>query len=229
MTKDPNVDKSDKLERIERLERIEKNIPDIAVRRLSIYCRYLEELEEMGRQTVSSDELAELVGIKATQLRKDLTYFGQFGVRGKGYAVSELRRKLCEIIGTDQRWNVVLVGVGSLGLALAHYKGFRKHGVNIMAAFDSDQAKVGKAAGELIIRPFSTLKDYLAIENVQIAILAVPGPVAQSVADHLIENGVRAIMNFAPIRLRVPAEVKIYNVDLSIALETLTYHLTADH
>jgi redox-sensing transcriptional repressor len=199
-------------------------IPDRTVTRLSIYLRCLEELEAGGVTSVSSRQLAERFGLNSAQVRKDLAYFGQFGVRGLGYYIAELKHNLERILGLKQDWEVVLVGVGNLGSALIAYKGFQARGFKIGMAFDADPAKVGQVVGDVPIVEIAKLVPTVRRKKVKIAVLAVPAPAAQSVADLLVEGGVTAILNFAPAQLAVPEGIKVQNVDLSVLLKTLSYH-----
>ena len=199
-------------------------IPEKTVTRLSIYLRCLEELEADGVGSVSSKQLAERFGLNAAQVRKDLAYFGQFGVRGLGYYIAELKHNLERILGLKQDWEVALVGVGNLGSALIAYKGFQARGFRISMAFDADPAKVGQHIDGVIIMNAAKLVPTLRKKKVKIAVVAVPAAVAQSVADLLVEAGVTAILNFAPAQLAVPEGVKVQNVDLSVLLKTLSYH-----
>lgn len=199
-------------------------IPDKTVTRLSIYLRCLEELEAGGVTSVSSRQLAERFGLNSAQVRKDLAYFGQFGVRGLGYYVAELKHNLERILGLKQGWEVALVGVGNLGSALIAYKGFQARGFKIGMAFDADPAKVGQVVGDVPIVEIAKLVSTVRRKKVKIAVLAVPAAAAQSVADLLVEGGVTAILNFAPAQLTVPEGIKVQNVDLSVLLKTLSYH-----
>ena len=199
-------------------------IPDKTVTRLSIYLRCLEELEAGGVTSVSSRQLAERFGLNSAQVRKDLAYFGQFGVRGLGYYIAELKHNLERILGLKQDWEVALVGVGNLGSALIAYKGFQARGFKIGMAFDADPAKMGQIVGDVPIVEMAKLVQTVRRKKVKIAVLAVPAPAAQSVADLLVEGGVTAILNFAPAQLTVPDGIKVQNVDLSVLLKTLSYH-----
>jgi len=199
-------------------------IPDKTVTRLSIYLRCLEELEAGGVTSVSSRQLAERFGLNSAQVRKDLAYFGQFGVRGLGYYIAELKHNLERILGLKQDWEVALVGVGNLGSALIAYKGFQARGFKIGMAFDADPAKMGQVVGDVPIVEMAKLVQTVRRKKVKIAVLAVPAPAAQSVADLLVEGGVTAILNFAPAQLTVPDGIKVQNVDLSVLLKTLSYH-----
>ena len=199
-------------------------IPEKTVTRLSIYLRCLEELEADGVASVSSRQMAERFGLNSAQVRKDLAYFGQFGVRGLGYYIAELKHNLERILGLKQDWEVALVGVGNLGSALIAYKGFQARGFKIGVAFDTDPARVGQVVGGVQVVETAKLVPTLRKKKVKIAVLAVPAPAAQSVADLLVEAGVTAILNFAPAQITVPEGVKVQNVDLSVLLKTLSYH-----
>ncbi len=199
-------------------------IPEKTVTRLSIYLRCLEELEADGMGSVSSKQLAERFGLNSAQVRKDLAYFGQFGVRGLGYYIAELKHNLERILGLKQDWEVALVGVGNLGSALIAYKGFQARGFRISMAFDTDPAKVGQRIDGVVVVDAAKLVSMLRKKKVKIAVVAVPAAVAQSVADLLVDAGVTAILNFAPAQLAVPEGVKVQNVDLSVLLKTLSYH-----
>ncbi len=199
-------------------------IPEKTVTRLSIYLRCLEELETGSVATISSRQLAERFGLNSAQVRKDLAYFGQFGVRGLGYHIAELKHNLERILGLKQDWEVALVGVGNLGAALIAYKGFGARGFKIGLAFDASPAKMGQVIQEVEIEGVDRLVTTIRRRRVKIAVIAVPAIAAQSVADLLVEAGVTAILNFAPAQLTVPAGVKVQNVDLSVLLKTLSYH-----
>jgi redox-sensing transcriptional repressor len=200
-------------------------IPEMTVRRLSVYTRCLAALEEDGVKTVSSQELAERFDLNSAQVRKDLAYFGEFGVRGIGYYVSGLKAELQRILGLDREWPVALVGFGNLGSALFHYKGFARQGFRISAIFDDDPAKWGKVVDGVTIQPLRDLPGEAKARNLQIAIVAVPAESAQAVAEKLAAAGIRAILNFAPGRIRIGKDSRLKNVDLSIELETLSFYL----
>ena len=200
-------------------------IPEMTIRRLSVYTRCLRELEEDGVRTISSQELAERFNLNSAQVRKDLAYFGEFGVRGIGYYVSGLKAELQRILGLDREWPVVLVGLGNLGAALFHYRGFTRQGFRIAAIVDDDPAKVGRAVNGLTIQALAELPRVVKAQAIQLSVVAVPAEAAQAVADRLVAAGVRAILNFAPSRVKVPKDVRLQNVDLSIELENLSFHL----
>lgn len=200
-------------------------IPEMTVRRLSVYTRCLLHLEEDGVKTVSSQELAERFNLNSAQVRKDLAYFGEFGVRGIGYYVSGLKAELQKILGLDREWPVALVGFGNLGSALFHYKGFSKQGFRIAAVFDDDPGKAGKSADSVPILPLRDLPKETKARNLQIAIVAVPAESAQAVTEKLVAAGIKAILNFAPTRIKTGRDVRLKNVDLSIELESLSFYL----
>ena len=199
-------------------------IPEKTVTRLSIYLRCLEELETDGITSVSSKQLAERFGLNSAQVRKDLAYFGQFGVRGLGYYIAELKHNLERILGLKQDWEVALVGAGNLGSALIAYKGFQARGFRLGMAFDTQPAKIGLCVDGVQILDVAKLVHTIRKRKIKIAMVAVPAPAAQPVADLLVEAGVTAILNFAPVQLSVPEGVKVQNVDLSVLLKTLSYH-----
>ncbi len=197
----------------------------MTIRRLSVYTRCLIQLEEDGVRTVSSQELAERFNVNSAQMRKDLAYFGEFGVRGIGYYVSGLKAELQKILGLDREWPVVLVGFGNLGSALFHYKGFGHQGFRIAAIVDDDPTKVGREIDGVPIIAGRDVARETKARGIQIAIVAVPAESAQAVTDQLVAAGIRAVLNFAPARLKVPLDVRLKNVDLSIELETLSFYL----
>jgi redox-sensing transcriptional repressor len=197
----------------------------MTIRRLSIYSRCLAQLEEDGVKTVSSQELAERFHLNSAQVRKDLAYFGEFGIRGIGYYVANLRAELSRILGLDREWRLALVGFGNLGSALFRYRGFARGGFRVAAIVDDDPAKAGRVVDGLQILPVSELARAVRQNGIQVGVIAVPADAAQLVADRLVAAGVRAILNFAPARLTVPRDVRLQNVDLSIELENLSFHL----
>lgn len=203
-----------------------RRISDSAVRRLSHYLRFLDEFEAAGRRTVSSADLGRRGGVTSAQVRKDLSHFGSFGKRGTGYPVGELRERIAGILGLGRRWRVALVGAGKLGSALFHYGGFERQGFDIVAVLDRDPAKVGRRWGELTIDDAASLPAVVRRRRVELAIVATPADAAQEVADALAAAGVEAILNFAPRKLEVSPEVILRDVNLTIELESLTFHLT---
>lgn len=200
-----------------------KKISDSAVRRLSLYARVLHEAAEAGADTISSEELARRGGATAAQVRKDLSLFGSFGKRGLGYDVRELLARIRDILGVNRSWNVALVGGGKIGSALFSYQDFTRRGFRIVAVFDSDHGKVGQRWGDVTVRADAEMEEALRREAVEIVIVAVPAEAAQAVVDCVVRAGVRAVLNFAPARLRVPAGVALRNVDLTLELEGLAF------
>ena len=200
-------------------------IPRKTVYRLSLYYRALQRLRQNKMQTVSSAALASAAGVKPTQLRKDLTYFGQFGTRGLGYNVDALCTQLTDVLGTTKLQPVILVGAGNLGSALLRYPGFAKEGFEVVAAFDLEPTK--KRARDLGVQvlPMTKIGEFVRANKIKMVILTVPGHVAQIVTNDLVEAGVLAILNFAPIILQVPDNVVVNNVDLAIELENLSYFI----
>jgi redox-sensing transcriptional repressor len=204
-----------------------KKISESAVRRLSLYLRFLQEADAAGVETISSNELARRGGATSAQVRKDLSLFGSFGKRGTGYSVPDLLHEIRSILGLQQSWNVALIGAGKLGSALSSYRDFEARGFRIRAVFDADPAKVGEPWGELTVLPDEEIDRVLRREEIEIAIVAVPAEAAQGVVDRVVKSGIRAVLNFAPIRLRVPASVTLRNVDVTLELEGLSFALAA--
>lgn len=202
-------------------------ISDSAVRRLSLYLRALRELERQGEELVSSQELARRCGATSAQIRKDLSLFGSFGKRGRGYSVVELVGTLEEILGLRRRWRVALVGVGKIGSALMGYRDLERRGFDLVAAFDTAPAKVGTEVSGVEVSPLSRLERIVAERGVEIGIVATPPEAAQDVADRLWSAGVEAILNFAPVKLSAPEGVSVRTVDVVLELEGLCYLLTS--
>jgi redox-sensing transcriptional repressor len=201
------------------------SVPAIVVGRLPIYLRMLAFLEMEGKMITSSQELAERLGLSSAQIRKDLSYFGEFGKQGTGYDVAYLQRQLRHILQIDRVWDIILVGVGNLGRALANYEGFESHGFRLVGLFDNSPKKIGTRVGDLEVQDISALARVVQEKKVQIAILAVPAEAAQAMADQLVELGIRSILNYAPITLSVPSKVKVYNIDPVVGLQSMTYYL----
>jgi len=199
-------------------------VPEATVQRLSVYLRSIKRLN--NERVLPSQELAELVGTSDGQVRKDLAYFGEFGVPGQGYRVGTLKEEISRILAVDKSWSIALVGVGNLGAALLAYAGFKRQGFKIRVAFDNDLSKTGKMWQGVRIEDVEKIPQILAEQaEIKMAIIATPAKAAQEVVNKLIEGGVKAILNFAPVRIIVPARVKLRNVDLSIELEALSYFL----
>jgi len=203
---------------------VRHRIPERTITRLSIYLRCLEEVLADGTTAVSSQQLAERFGLNSAQVRKDLAYFGQFGIRGLGYYTGELKQNLERILGLDQEWEVALVGVGNLGSALLNYRGFQQRGFRIAVVFDNDPGKVGRRIGRIPVTHAEKIVPMLTRRGIRMAVIAVPASAAQTVADRLVAAGVNAILNFAPVQLAVPKRVKALNVDLSVMLKTLSFY-----
>lgn len=200
-------------------------IPRKTIYRLSVYLRCLQRLKSNGIQTVSSEALSQAAGVKSTQLRKDLTYFGQFGTRGLGYDVDQLSQMISDLLGTNSLQPVILVGVGNLGLALLTYRGFEREGFEIVAAFDIDPYRRREKRADLTILPLEKVGPVIRDKRVKMAILTVPAPVAQEVTNQLISHGITGILNFAPIVLSVPEDVMVNNVNLAMELENLSFFI----
>jgi redox-sensing transcriptional repressor len=203
-------------------------IPDVVIDRLPIYARALSSLERSGRDVVSSQELGAQLGVTPAQIRKDLSYFGRFGKQGRGYNVKRLLEELHQILGLDRSWRMVVVGVGQLGHAVLSYGGFAPQGFNIIEAFDADPEVVGKSIGDLTIKPVSEMRATLTGQNIDIGIVAVPAASAQQVIDGLVESGVKAILNYAPIAPFVPKHVHVKDIDPVLSLQSMTFYLKGD-
>ena len=201
-----------------------RRIPEATVARLPLYHRGLVELAKRRPVTVSSEELAELAGVNAAKVRKDLSYLGTYGTRGVGYDVDNLLRQISRELGLTQNWPVVIVGIGNLGRALARYGGFGARGFRIAALLDSDPSKRGEKVGDLAIRATSELAEIVRSEEVAIGIIATPSHAAQDVADQLVAAGVTSLLNFSPVLLSVPADVAVRRVDLALELQILSFH-----
>lgn len=200
-------------------------ISDFTVRRLSTYYRILEEIEAKGTEVISSASLADLAGTNSAQIRKDLSYFGTFGKRGRGYQVSVLKAEIKSILGLHRSWKVVLAGAGNLGHALCSYKDFSKHGFQIVAVFDVDPSKVGQDWDGVPIRHIDDAAKVIEASGAELAIVAVPGAAAQAAFDKLREAGIRGFLNFAPRKIETGNHARLRNVDITIELEGLTYAL----
>jgi redox-sensing transcriptional repressor len=202
-----------------------KKVPDIIIGRLPQYLRVLGWLELEGKQTTASQELSERLGMSAAQIRKDLSQFGGFGKQGTGYSIPHLTKELRKILHVDHPWDVALVGVGQLGIAIAHYQGFQGRGFNIVLGFDSDPEKVGKKYGNIIVKPISEMESALKAAGISVAMLTVPASEAQVIADRLVKAGIKAILNYAPINLTLPEHIKVRVIDPVIELQRMTYYL----
>ncbi len=204
-----------------------ESISELTINRLSVYLRCLQQLEQEEVNTVSSQELADRFHLNSAQIRKDLAYFGEFGIRGVGYNVAQLREHLVNILGLNEERRVLVVGAGNLGTALSHYSGFNTGGFRIVAILDADPHKIGKKVpGGLTVESIFQLTTIVKERKVHIGVVTVPAAAAQKVYDDLVEAGVQAVLNFAPTQLKGHPEVKLKNVDLKINLELLSFFLT---
>jgi redox-sensing transcriptional repressor len=204
-------------------------VSELTTNRLSVYLRCLNVLDGAGVRTISSQSLAEQFHLNAAQIRKDLAYFGEFGVRGVGYYVRDLKRHLRQILGLDRKLRVAIMGAGNLGLALADYPGFRQEGFEIAALFDTLREKVGQQSrGGVPIHDFHDLRKISKRDAIRIAVIAVPAPAAQQVLNQVVAAGIKAVLNFSPGTLEVPAGIKLKSVDLTVSLESLSFFLAQD-
>jgi redox-sensing transcriptional repressor len=201
-------------------------VSELTAGRLSLYLRSLNVLDAAGVKTISSKALAEQFHLNAAQIRKDLAYFGEFGIRGVGYYVKELKRQLRVILGLDRTVRVAVLGAGNLGMALADYPGFRQEGFAIVAMFDAERAKVGRRSrGGVRIHDVADFGTMVAREHIDIAVIAVPAEAGQQVVDTAVAAGIRAVLNFSPGSIQVPPSVKLKNVDLTVSMESLSFFL----
>ena len=199
--------------------------PDIVVGRLPIYLRALTFMAEKGQEITSSQELSEKLGISSAQIRKDLSHFGEFGKQGTGYEITYLRDQLKRILHVERTWPVALVGYGDLGHALANYAGFAPKGFEIVAVFDNAPHKIGQQVAGKEVMDLSELPRVVREQNIRVAIVAVPSPAAQKAADMLVESGIKALLNYAPINISVPADVQVQYIDPAAHLQHMTYYL----
>ncbi|MCL4257293.1 MAG: redox-sensing transcriptional repressor Rex [Anaerolineales bacterium] len=202
-----------------------KQIPDIVIGRLPVYLRALQQMLAEGRQVTSSQELGERLGISAAQIRKDLSQFGEFGKQGTGYNIEYLANQVREILKVNKTWEVVIVGAGDIGRALAGYSGFSERGFKIRDIFDNSAERIGEQHGEFVIKDIATLKSEAHAAGIKMAMIAVPANAAQAVADVLVDAGIQAILSYAPVNLNVPPGVRVQNIDPSIHLQRMTYYL----
>lgn len=200
-------------------------IPDIIIGRLPVYLRALQQLAEKGIQTTSSQELGEIIGISAAQIRKDISQFGEFGKQGTGYSIAFLIERLRDILQVDRVWDMAVVGMGDIGHALARYNGFSNRGFRVVLIFDNDAKKIGDKIGEFEIFGTDSMIEKIKQSKVRIAILTVPAAVAQETADQLVKAGIKAILNYAPISLNVPEDVHVQYIDPVTHLQRMTYYL----
>jgi redox-sensing transcriptional repressor len=203
----------------------DKEIPNIIVGRLPLYLRSLQRMKKEDRRITSSQELGERIGISAAQIRKDLSQFGEFGKQGTGYNIDYLIKQIRRILHIDQEWDIAVIGAGDIGSAVARYKGFANRGFRVTVIFDGDTGKIGTQIGEFTIQDSAHMVDTIKNSGIKIAMIAVPAAKAQQVADHLVEAGIQAILNYAPINLNVPSNVRVQYIDPSIHLQRMTYYL----
>ncbi len=206
-----------------------KRISESTIHRLSMYYRALSLLQKENYETVSSKELAKREKLTPAQVRKDLSFFGSFGTRGHGYPVAELKSQIAGILGLDRAWRVALVGVGNIGSALVSYKEFSKQGFQIVKLFDNDQRKIGSNHKGITVSDIRNLETELRDAKIEMVVLAVPATVAQYIVDDVIKGGIKAILNFAPVNLRVPDDVYLRNENMSMELEFLSFALVNNH
>ena len=202
-----------------------QQIPDIVVARLPQYLRSLQRMAREGRQVTSSQELAERLGISAAQIRKDLSQFGEFGKQGTGYHIPFLTEQLQKILHVEHDWDMVVVGAGGIGSAIARYKGFNNRGFNVRFIFDNDPEVIGMRIGEFVVQDYAHMGETIRTKGIKLAMIAVPTSIAQDVTNKLVEAGIRAILNYAPISINVPQGVLVQYIDPSIHLQRMTYYL----
>jgi len=200
-------------------------IPDIIIGRLPVYLRALQQLSEKGIMTTSSQELGEIIGISAAQIRKDISQFGEFGKQGTGYSIPFLIERLRDILKVDRVWEVVIVGMGDIGHALARYNGFANRGFHISMVFDNDPQKIGQKVGEYEVFDTAALAEKVKQNKIKIAMLTAPASSAQEITDLLVKAGIKAILNYAPISLNVPGGVRVQYIDPVTHLQRMTYYL----
>jgi len=200
-------------------------IPDIIIGRLPVYLRALQQLAEKGVQTTSSQELGEIIGISAAQIRKDISQFGEFGKQGTGYSIQFLIERLQDILQVDRIWDMAVVGMGDVGHALAHYNGFANRGFRVVMVFDNDANKIGQKIGDFEVFDTAVMVERIKQQKIKIAVLAVPASAAQETADQLVKAGIKAILNYAPISLNVPDDVHVQYIDPVTHLQRMTYYL----
>lgn len=206
-----------------------KRISESTIHRLSLYFRALSILEKENYETVSSKELAKREKLTPAQVRKDLSFFGSFGTRGLGYPVSDLKAKVSRILGIDRVWRVALIGIGNIGSALVSYKEFIKQGFHIVKLFDNDQRKIGSNHKGIIVSDIKDLHEELLEDRIEMVIIAVPATVAQYMVDDVVRANVKAILNFAPINLKVPPDIYVRNENMAMELEYLSFAMVNNH
>ena len=204
---------------------IKEEIPDIVIGRLPLYLRALQRMGQEGRQVTSSQELGEFLGISAAQIRKDLSQFGEFGKQGTGYNIEYLVGQLRHILKLDCVWKMAVVGAGDVGHALVRYQGFRDRGFEVAMLFDSDPNKIGKNIADFEVQDVADMRESIQRAGIKIAMVAVPASYAQEVTDQLVEAGIQAILNYAPIRINTPSNVRVQYIDPATHLQRMSYYL----
>lgn len=204
---------------------IDKKIPDIIVGRLPLYLRVLQKMQAEGRQVTSSQEMGERLGISAAQIRKDLSQFGEFGKQGTGYRIEYLGEQIRQILNVARVWDIAVVGAGDICSAVARYQGFEDRGFRVAMVFDASPAKIGAQVGSFIVQDSAAMVEVISQAGIQVAMIAVPANHAQEVADQLVEAGIKAILNYAPITLNVPSDVHVQYIDPATHLQRMTYYL----
>jgi redox-sensing transcriptional repressor len=215
--------------RMTKRENNKKRISESTIHRLSHYYRALSLLEKENYETISSRELAKREKLTPAQVRKDLSFFGSFGTRGLGYPVTELKNRIARILGINRQWNVAMVGVGNIGSALVSYKEFQKQGFVIKLIFDNDQRKIGSNHKGMIVSDIKDMQRLLREHNIEVVVLAVPAIVAQYIVDEVVAAGIKAILNFAPINLKVPEDVYLRTENMAMELEYLSFALSNEY
>jgi redox-sensing transcriptional repressor len=210
-------------------DKLKKKISESTIHRLSQYFRALSLLEKENVETISSKELAKREKLTPAQVRKDLSFFGSFGTRGLGYPVIELKQRIAEILGINRQWNVAVIGIGNIGSALVSYKEFARQGFAIKLVFDNDQRKIGSNHKGLVVSDINDMPRLLKENNIEIVIMAVPAIVAQYIVDDVVAAGIKAILNFAPINLKVPEHVHLRHENMAMELEYLSFALSNNH
>jgi len=203
----------------------ERTIPDIVVGRLPVYLRALQRMLQEGRRVTSSQELGERLGISAAQIRKDLSQFGEFGKQGTGYEIEKLAGQVQNILKVDKVWDVIVVGAGDIGSALGRYPGLNNRGFCVVMIFDNNPGKIGGEIDGFVVQNSAAMVDVIRAAGIQLAMIAVPAEAAQEVADQLVEAGVKAILNYAPVSINVPPGVKVQYIDPVVHLQRMTYYL----
>jgi redox-sensing transcriptional repressor len=203
-------------------------IPDIVIRRLPIYLRTLRRMQDIGVESVSSEDLGAHIGVTAAQIRRDFSYFGRFGKQGKGYDITTLADGIQRVLKLDRCWDVALIGFGQLGRAIAHYRGFETNSFRIAAIFARNPEHIGDQVNGVVVMDESTMHQVIPELGIRIGIIAVPASSSQAVADRLVESGVQAILNYAPAIIRVPSHVRLREIDPTSALQSLSFYLDSE-